>query len=98
MNNFHLKEHEKKYLKHLIFFAVLDMTVIILCLFFKIRIPIEKSVFENMALVWIIVVFLWFALLNAFSSKKSRYKTYPFWYYMITLLNLILFTVLVIRE
>lgn len=98
MSTIHLKEYEKKYLKHLILLSIVDVTVIKLCLLFKIRIPIKKSVFDNLALLWIIDIFLWFALLNAFSSKKCRYKPYPFWYYLITILNLILFTILVIRN
>ena len=98
MSTIHLKEYEKKYLKHLILLSIVDVIVIILCLLFKIRIPIKKSLFDNLALLWIIDMFLWFALLNAFSSKKCRYKPYPFWYYLITILNLILFTILVIRN
>lgn len=98
MSTIHLKEYEKKYLKHLILPSIVDVIVIILCLLFKIRIPIKKSLFDNLALLWIIDMFLWFALLNALSSKKCRYKSYPFWYYIITILNLILFTILVIRN
>ena len=98
MSTIYLKEYEKKYLKHLILLSIVDVIVIILCLLFKIRIPIKKSLFDNLALLWIIDMFLWFALLNAFSSKKCRYKPYPFWYYLITILNLILFTILVIRN
>lgn len=98
MNTIHLKEYEKKYLKHLILLSIVDVIVIKLCLLFKIRIPIKKPLFDNLALLWIIDMFLWFALLNAFSSKKCRYKPYPFWYYLITILNLILFTILVIRN
>ena len=98
MSTIHLKEYEKKYLKHLIFLSIVDVIVILLCLLFKTRIPIKKSLFDNLALLWIIDMFLWFALLNAFSSKKCRYKPYPFWYYIITILNLILFTILVIRN
>lgn len=98
MSTIHLKGYENKYLKHLIFLSIVDVIVILLCLLFKIRIPIKKSLFDNLALLWIINMFLWFALLNAFSSKKCRYKPYPFWYYIITILNLILFTILVIRN
>ncbi len=98
MSTIHLKEYEKKYLKHLTFLSIVDLIVILLCLLFKIRIPIKKSLFDNLALLWIIDMFLWFALLNAFSSKKCRYQLYPFWYYLITILNLILFTILVIRN
>ena len=64
MSTIHLKEYEKKYLKHLILLSIVDVIVIILCLLFKIRIPIKKSVFDNLALLWIIDMFLWFALLN----------------------------------
>ena len=98
MSTIHLKEYEKKYLKHLILLSIVDVIAIKLCLLFKIRIPIKKSLYDNLALLWIIDMFLWFALLNAFSSKKCRYKPYPFWYYLITILNLILFTILVIRN
>lgn len=98
MSTIHLKEYEKKYLKHLILLSIVDVIAIKLCLLFKIRIPIKKSLYDNLALLWIIDMFLWFALLNAFSSKKCRYKPYPFWYYIITILNLILFTILVIRN
>ena len=73
MSTIHLKEYEKKYLKHLILLSIVDVIVIKLCLLFKIRIPIKKSLFDNLALLWIIDMFLWFALLNAFSSKKCRY-------------------------
>ena len=98
MNNFELKDYEKKYLKCLMLFIIIDLVVIILCLLFKIRIPIKKSVFENLALLWTIGMFFWFALLNAFSSEKCRYKAYPFWYYAITIFDLLLFTILIIRN
>ena len=62
MSTIHLKEYEKKYLKHLIFLSIVDVIVILLCLLFKIRIPIKKSLFDNLALLWIIDMFLWFAL------------------------------------
>ena len=42
MSTIHLKEYEKKYLKHLIFLSIVDVIVTLLCLFFKIRIPIKK--------------------------------------------------------
>ena len=57
MSTIHLKEYEKKYLKHLILLSIVDVTVIKLCLLFKIRIPIKKSLFDNLALLWVIDMF-----------------------------------------
>lgn len=97
MGNIHLKEYEKRYLKHLMFLLAMDILVAMLCLLFKIKIHIAKSVLDNLALVWSISMFLWLALLNAFSFENCILKPYPFWYYIITILNLVFPVILIMR-
>lgn len=95
MGNIHLKEYEKRYLKHLMFLLAMDILVAMLCLLFKVKIHIAKSVLDNLAWVWSISMFLWLALLNAFSSENCILKPYPFWYYIITILNLVFPVILI---
>lgn len=97
MGNIYLKEYEKRYLKHLMLLFAMGVLVAMLCLLFKIKIHIAKSVLDNLAWVWSISMFLWFALLNAFSSDNCILKPYPFWYYIITILNLVFPIILIIR-
>lgn len=97
MGNIHLKEYEKRYLKHLMFLLAMDILVAMLCLLFKVKIHIAKSVLDNLAWVWSISMFLWLALLNAFSSENCILKPYPFWYYIITILNLVFPVILIMR-
>ena len=97
MGNIYLKDYEKRYLKHLMFLFAMDVLAAMLCLLFKIKIHIAKSVLDNLAWVWSISMFLWFALLNAFSSDDCILKPYPFWYYIITILNLVFPIILIIR-
>lgn len=93
----YLKEYEKRYLKHLMFLLAMDILVAMLCLLFKVKIHIAKSVLDNLALVWSISMFSWLALLNAFSSENCILKPYPFWYYIITILNLVFPVILIMR-
>ena len=97
MGNIHLKEYEKRYLKHLMFLLAMDILVAMLCLLFKVKIHIAKSVLDNLAWLWSISMFLWLALLNAFSSENCILKPYPFWYYIITILNLVFPIILIMR-
>lgn len=97
MGNIHLKEYEKRYLKHLMFLLAMDILVAMLCLLFKVKIHIAKSVLDNLAWLWSISMFLWLALLNAFSSENCILKPYPFWYYIITILNLVFPVILIMR-
>lgn len=97
MGNICLKEYEKRYLKHLMFLLAMDILVAMLCLLFKIKIHIAKSVLDNLAWVWSISMFLWLSLLNAFSSENCILKPYPFWYYIITVLNLVFPVILIMR-
>lgn len=97
MGNIHLKEYEKRYLKHLMFLLAMDILVAMLCLLFKVKIHIAKSVLDNLVWLWSISMFLWLALLNAFSSENCILKPYPFWYYIITILNLVFPVILIMR-